>query len=63
MQEIWITRNKGCDYMVLGWPCKPKCEYGEWYDTDFEPIILAGGLFEEVTFENSPRKAIITLID
>ena len=60
MQEIWITRDKACDYMVLGWPSKPKCDGGEWYDTDFDPIILAGGLFEEITFENSPQKYFIS---
>lgn len=59
--ELWIARDKnGGLYLHFD---KPTTDYGKYYFTSTRAVVIKRELFPEVTFENSPQKVELKLVE
>lgn len=58
--ELWIARDKSG--FVLLFESKPIRKGNGFYSLEGHYYVLFGGLFPEVTFENSPQEVELKLI-
>lgn len=62
--ELWIARDMGVNADLCVFTSKPYQDtYGIWTNLNQDYIFIDKGLFPEVTFENSPKKVEIKLVE
>ena len=59
--KLWIARDKnGGLYIHFD---EPTTDYGKYYFTSSRAVVISRELFPEVTYENSPQRVEIRLIE